>query len=363
MVAQTKYRSHSAFQYGVANVNEALTDGERLVLYSLAVAADYKQATSHPGNAAMMRQSNRSERGVRDIIKRLIVRRLIERITVGDGGRGLATMYRICVEDHRFPEPRKPGSNRCRVIEMKPGSNDCPVSDGKPGSGEQETRQLDGENPAVWTAAHPIKPSSTPSNAGDGGGGNDSTPSNKVEEIFDWFESGTADYFGDPIVLNKKTRAALAALAGDATPEMVKEALRKIALRKQGWDGIKNRQAIILTEFPAILRTIPRPPTPAEIDAQQAEQEHRRAEDRQNEQECERNRNRRAFLYSRGLALEEVDAVMKDQAHHLWEDYDEREEYTAMPKPAEPPATGDRPQSERLVPVNAEDFLAQYAAA
>jgi hypothetical protein len=327
MTATKKYGSHSAFQYGVVNVNERLTDGERMVLYALAVAADYKAATSHPGNSAMGHQSNRSERGVRDIIQRLIAKGLIERLRVGDGGRGLATEYRIRVEDDRFP---KPGSNRCRVIKMKAGSNDCHVSGDKRGSGAPETRQLDGVNPAVWTATHPINPSQPPSV--DGGGGLVS-PENLAAEkiindvdadnIFDQFETVTAKEFGTPITLSKQLRATIAGNFGDATENMIHIALRRIINRKQGWEGLKSPQSIVLAEFPAVLRSLPKPPTPEELEAQQARDQRHRDENERWTREQKRDSERRNFLHGQGLNPEETCAAMIDPTHHLWAFYDD----------------------------------------
>lgn len=324
---RAKYTSHSAFQYGVANVNEILTDGERMVLYSLGVAADYKTALSHPGNFTMGHQSNRCERGVRDIIQRLVTKRLIERVSVGDGGRGLATEYRIRVEDDRFP---KPGSNRCRVIQMKPGSNDCHVSDDKPGSGVPETRQWNGENPAVQTATHPINPSSTSIHTQDRGGMvSDNLSAGKIindvdaNDIFDGFENHTAKVLGTPIVLSKRTRSILARKFGDATGEMICTALGRIVERKQGWGGLKSPQAIVLSEFPAILRSIPKPPTPEELEAQRVEQQRQREENQRKEQQRKRDGERRKFLYGQGLNFAETDAALEDPTHHLWALYDD----------------------------------------
>ena len=324
---RAKYTSLSAFHYGVADVDETLTDGERMVMSALAVGVDYKTALSHPGNAAMMRQSNRTERGVRWIIQGLIEKALIEKVSDGDGGRGLATVYRFCVEDDRFP---KPGSNRCRVIEIKPGSNDCHVSGDKPGSGAPETRQWNGENPAVWTAAHPINPSSTSIHTEDGGGMvSENLSAGKVindvdtNDIFDGFENHTAKVLGTPIALSKRTRSILARKFGDATEDMICTALGRIVERKQGWGGLKSPQAIVLAEFPAILRSIPRPPTPEELEAQREKQQQQRAENERKEQQRKRDGERRNFLYGQGLNFAETDAALKDPTHHLWALYDD----------------------------------------
>jgi hypothetical protein len=105
---------------------------------------------------------------------------------------------------------------------------------------------------------------------------------------------------------------------------MICKALGRIVERKQGWGGLKSPQAIVLAEFPAILRSIPRPPTPEELEAKRLQEERQREENRRKEQQKERNHKRWIFLYDdQGLSREDADAAMKDPTHHLWACYDD----------------------------------------
>jgi hypothetical protein len=160
------YPNLSRFIRGVDLVNDpSLTDGERLVLKSLAAVADYRTATSHPGNHRLMVASNRSQTGVNFCLRGLMSKGLIERISVGNGS-GLASVYRICVEDSRFPGPKlapkadaKHSIPDCYVSQTNDGKNrsssDCYVSADNPSSEWQRNVAVGPENVAVWTATHP----------------------------------------------------------------------------------------------------------------------------------------------------------------------------------------------------------------
>ena len=174
---------------------------------------------------------------------------------------------------------------------------------------------------AQWQTSS--KESSTPSSNG-GGGGDFKT---SMEGIYDWFEDETGNRFSmiPAIILSSKARAALTAfaIAANATPEMVSEALLKIGKRKQGWDGIKNHQAIVLAEFPATIRNIPRPPSAEELEARRVREEQRRADERRRDLERDRERKRRDFLEGQAVPREDRDAVLKDPTHWIWQYYDD----------------------------------------
>lgn len=119
--AQPKYRTYAAFLQGVGAVNEPdLSDKERLALNCLAVHGDFRTGGgAHPGNLTLSRWCNVSrDTSVRRILSRLVGRRLTERTSAGHGGRGLATVWRIRIEDPRFPEP-KPAPDKERVSQQQ----------------------------------------------------------------------------------------------------------------------------------------------------------------------------------------------------------------------------------------------------
>ena len=106
-MAQTKYTSLSTFIKGVMGVNEpSLTDGERLVLFALLSSVDYKTGCSHPGNTKLMEAANRSFRSVQRLLNHLRDKGLVELKSKGDG-RSKASIHRFCIEDSRYPKPRK----------------------------------------------------------------------------------------------------------------------------------------------------------------------------------------------------------------------------------------------------------------
>lgn len=131
---KSKYRSLAQFVQGVGAVNEpCLSDKERLALNCLSAHADYRTGGgAHPGNATLSCWCGCNERNARKNVARLITLKLIERTSAGCGGRGLASVYRICIEDPRFPEP-KSASHRLQVPELKPAPDQERVSDSKPG--------------------------------------------------------------------------------------------------------------------------------------------------------------------------------------------------------------------------------------
>ena len=69
----------------VQNCDAELNDGETLVLWSLAIEADYKTGkNSHPGNSRLMKVTHReSPLGVLYIVRRLTAKGLIEKTREG----------------------------------------------------------------------------------------------------------------------------------------------------------------------------------------------------------------------------------------------------------------------------------------
>lgn len=90
---------------------------------------------------------------VRFAANQLVAKNLIEIVEVGNG-RGKATVYRIRVEDPRFPWPKKqdkPGRLDFPVSEINPEAQTSHFQEAKPGSTEAETRKSQPENPEVKT--------------------------------------------------------------------------------------------------------------------------------------------------------------------------------------------------------------------
>lgn len=104
------------------------------------------------GNAGLMQACCVSSRqSVNDIFRRVAAKGLVEKVSNGNGGRGLATRYRICVEDPRFPSPKaqKPSNVDLQVSRQKPANPDLHVSAEKPANEKPETRKSDDGNPQI----------------------------------------------------------------------------------------------------------------------------------------------------------------------------------------------------------------------
>jgi hypothetical protein len=148
---------------GVCQVCEpTLTPTERIFLLTLA-AFQVRTFPSienypHPGNEKLMLACGVSSRqAVNKIADRLIARRLLEIVAHAQGGRGLAVVYRICVEDSRFPWPKekeKPATLELPLSPSKPATVELPVSEEKPATEEAETRNSQTGNPQL----DPAKP-------------------------------------------------------------------------------------------------------------------------------------------------------------------------------------------------------------
>lgn len=162
---QTKYANLAQFFCGVTMVNDtSLSQGERLALVGLAAFADYRTALAHPGNSALMRATGcKSRQGINYIVRRLIDRGLIQMVSKGDGGRGLATVYRLSVEDERFPMP-KPATDNLRVSESK----NLQVQPAKPATSGSKTRKPELDH---ILKIHPLVPSNPTEQPADDDGG------------------------------------------------------------------------------------------------------------------------------------------------------------------------------------------------
>jgi hypothetical protein len=137
---QAKYANHTQLVQGVCQVDDGrllglrqcfLTQAERCFLNCLAafwVSGD----TVHPGNDKLMMACGvHSRQAVRKIAARLVEKKLIEIVAHGHGGRGLATCYRICIEDARFPGPKKkslPTTEELSVEGTQPTTEELPVN-------------------------------------------------------------------------------------------------------------------------------------------------------------------------------------------------------------------------------------------
>lgn len=141
-----KYTNYAQLVQGVGQVNDSsLEPTDRLFLSCL--AAHHVKTFPHPGNKKLIRACGiKTRQGLNGIERRVLAKKLIEIVEPG-GGRNHATVYRICVEDDRFPWPEKPASPDLPFPASKPASPELPVS-------ERETRNSLPGNPQL----NPAKP-------------------------------------------------------------------------------------------------------------------------------------------------------------------------------------------------------------
>ena len=154
-----KYLNQTQLLQGVAQVDDSrLSQGECLFLLTLAAftVRTFPRAENypHPGNQILMATCRITTRkGVNYLANQLVAKQLIEIVEVGNG-RGKATVYRIRVEDTRFPWPKnteKPGSSDFPVSEINLEAQTSHLPQEKPGSKELETRKYQPRNPEVKT--------------------------------------------------------------------------------------------------------------------------------------------------------------------------------------------------------------------
>jgi hypothetical protein len=143
-----KYSNFAQLAQGVSQVADAtLSQGERLFLNCLAVHS--VKENPRPGNARLMRACGvTSRQGLNYIARLLIEKGLIEVVAYGKGGHGMATVYRICTEDDRFPK-REPTSSDLQVSDSQPTSPDLQVTSEQPASERALTRKYDPTYPQV----------------------------------------------------------------------------------------------------------------------------------------------------------------------------------------------------------------------
>jgi hypothetical protein len=155
-VGKPKYQNPSELMQGVLLVDEpGLEQSDRLFLACLAGHSITEYP--HPGNAEFMVACQvKSRQAVNKIEERVCKRhRLAEIITPG-GGRELATVYRIRVEDRRFPWPKhakksvkKPATPELQVLKEKPATEELQVSEKETRNCEPGNPQLDPRKPAT----------------------------------------------------------------------------------------------------------------------------------------------------------------------------------------------------------------------
>ena len=161
-----KYLNYAQLVQGVSQVaDDSLTQGERLFL--LVLAAFTLKEDPHPGNEKLAIACGiTSRQGVNKIASKLEKKNLIQIVSFGNG-RGKATVYRIRVEDDRFPSPKKksgatpPHTNK---PEDKPATIELPVSGDKPATPELSLPECDDSgNPQLGASPRPEKPATEPS--------------------------------------------------------------------------------------------------------------------------------------------------------------------------------------------------------
>ena len=237
-----KYRNIVQMNLGVSGVDEELSQGERLVLIELAHGADYRTGLSRPGNERLRKVAGiKTHEGVRYILRRLRCdRRLIECVSKGNGGRGLATVWRIKFEDPRFPSPNKPPSNDLEDTEEetpKYSTENPQVIEAKPPSNEAET-------PKPGASA---LPKSLPKNP--------TTPLPAPAKLSGALAEGWMDLFlpimGKPSKSEQSELRKLAEKHNDEFnlgPEYVRRAVIRFQDRPKGLEGLKQRWLWFLKE-------------------------------------------------------------------------------------------------------------------
>ena len=143
-----KYLNHAELVQGVCQVDDqALLATDRLFLNCL--AAHTVNEYPHPGNQRLVRACGiRSRQGLNKIEARLLAKKLIEIVEPG-GGRNNATVYRICVEDERFPWPKQATPELPFSKAETRNSRVAPLAENKPATGNHEKGNSTPENPQL----------------------------------------------------------------------------------------------------------------------------------------------------------------------------------------------------------------------
>jgi hypothetical protein len=162
---RVKYRNYAEMVQAVLQVEAELELSDRLFLNAL--AAHSVNEDPHPGNARLMRACQvKTRQGLNKISDRVCNRHRLAVMVEKGGGKHNANVYRICIEDPRFPPP-KPATEELRVSEQETcNSSVAGIADEtrnqyvagntvfKPATGEAETRNAESSNPQL----EPAKP-------------------------------------------------------------------------------------------------------------------------------------------------------------------------------------------------------------
>jgi hypothetical protein len=157
---RAKYLNQTQLLQGVAAVNEPLlSPSEHRCLFTLAsfTVRPLSEVYAHPGNAILMQACAIATRqGMNAVTKRLLKKKLIEPMGHEKGGRGMATEWRICVEDERFPWPKskaKPAT--VELQDNEPETRNARVAgngENKPATENRKTRNCVPLNPQLASA-------------------------------------------------------------------------------------------------------------------------------------------------------------------------------------------------------------------
>lgn len=232
----SKYTSIAQLLLAVESVQESLTRGEKMFLTVLANRANFVTGESFPGNEALMRGTMcKTRQGVNHIAKKLIEKNLVEIVANAEGGRGKAAVYKILLEDARFPAA-KPASQDLQVLETETRKSEVlnpQVDSGKPASEVAETRKSASVNPQVQTCSQPTSnliPTSNQPTLQPAGG---------------WWET-FAKTFGHA---GAEIRPKLEAIGNDLGPLLAKATLKAWKNRPEGLEGLKRPWAVFLKEY------------------------------------------------------------------------------------------------------------------
>jgi hypothetical protein len=250
----------------VQNCTAPLSDGERLVLWSLAIEADYNTGkNSHPGNTRLAQVTMRTPQGVLYIVRGLLAKGLIEKTREGHpsfkGQSAQAAWYRICLENPAFPnrsdregeETETMKAQTFRVektmkAEQADHESKCPPTM-KAESADHESSDF--HSPLV-SPINPSLPSLPEIRKADGGKDSSEPSAKEIQETEP--DKFFGKHFGRMGSCDKKTRQQIEGLAereGEGHPwELMNEVAYRFQDRPQGLGGLRDPWGFFLREAP-----------------------------------------------------------------------------------------------------------------
>jgi hypothetical protein len=149
---RVKYRNFAELVQSVLQVAEKeLQPTDRLFLSCL--AAHSVKDNPHPGNERLTGACGlKTRQGVNKVADRIRKLKLAEVVDYANGGQGKSTVWRICVEDSRFPSPNSDGIPATQELQVMDGNTrNQPVAGNQPipATGSLITRNSTPEYPQL----------------------------------------------------------------------------------------------------------------------------------------------------------------------------------------------------------------------